>query len=94
MQFRHVLVALTVLTGATALSAAPTAADRSFLMDEGQGVEYEIAVAKLASNKATKPAIRAYAKKIVADHAQANPTLTKLTKAEGITVPAGLAIAD
>ncbi|MDP9163256.1 MAG: DUF4142 domain-containing protein [Pseudomonadota bacterium] len=94
MQLRHAVITFTLLTGPAALAAAPTDADRSFLMDEGQGAQYEIAIAKLAATKATKPAIRTYAKKIVADHAQANPALMKLTKAEGVAVPPGLASAD
>lgn len=86
--------ALLILGGSTAALAKVSDADRHFLSDEMQGARYEIAIAKLAETKATTPAIKAYARKVVADHLQANPALLQLTKAKGVAGLAGMTAGD
>lgn len=88
------IAALMLIGGSTTVLARATNTDRSFLVQETQGARYEIALAKLAATRATTPAIKAYAKKIVADHAQANPALAQLAKAKGVTVSAGMSTSD
>lgn len=85
---------LILLTGPTVGFARVTDTDRSFLVQEVQGARYEIALAKIAENKATMPAIRDYAQKIVADHVTANPALMRLAKSKGVTLPAGMSKSD
>lgn len=95
MTIKIALVAALVIAGsATAVIAKATDTDSAFLVQEMQGARYEIAIAKLAETKATTPAIKAYARKIVADHAQANTSLMQLSKAKGVAVPAGMSGAD
>lgn len=88
------IAALVLIGGSTAALAKVTDTDRSFLVQETQGARYEIAIAKLAATKAATPAIKAYAKKIVADHAQANPALMQLAKSKDVTIPAGMSTSD
>lgn len=88
------LAVLAVAGGTTAAHAKATAADAAFLTQEMQGARYEIALAKLAQTRGTTPAIKAYARKIVADHSQANPALMQLGKAEGVAFPAGMTSGD
>lgn len=85
---------LLTIGGSTAAFGAVTNTDRAFLRQELQGARYEIAIAKLAETKATTPAIKAYARKIVADHSQANPALLQLMKMKAVPSPAGMTASD
>ncbi len=92
---RTVILATTLALASAAAAAAPIAdTDRTFLTSEVQGATYEVGIAKLATQKATKPQIRAYSKKIVADHSTANPELMRLAKSKSVTAPTGMSTAD
>lgn len=82
-------VAFTALAG-TAANAAASGADRDFLIQDVQGARYELALAKLAATKATKPQVRSYAQKIIHDHERANSVLMRLVRQEGVTPPTGM----
>src|SRR5205085_10405979 len=47
-------------------------ADRKFIQDAAEGGMFEVQVAQLAASKATDPAVKDFANKLVQDHEQAN----------------------
>lgn len=78
-----------MLTG-TAYAADVTDRDSKFLKTEAQGTAYELAIAKLAEQKATKPDIQSYAKMIVSDHEQLNAQLRQLASTKGVELPSSM----
>ena len=50
----------------------------------------EVADGQLAASKTTDPAVRAFARKMIADHTKANAQLTTIAKEEGFTLPVGI----
>ncbi len=86
---RIALVILLVLS-APAANATVSADDRSFLRHEAQGDAYELAIAQLAAEKATRGDVKAYAQRIVSDHEQANAALRHLAQDKGVQLPNGM----
>ena len=87
-------VALSASLLSSAVQARASDADRTFLIQDVQGGRYELELAKLATTKATKPAIKQYAQMIVRDHSRANQALMQLMKQEGVNPPAGMTDKD
>jgi len=73
-------------TGAGPLNAA----DKAFLTQAAEGGLYEVAVAKLAADKATDPAIKSYATMLVDHHTQANDQLKQVATSKGLTLTSDL----
>ena len=84
---RRAVLTVALLLAAPAAFAAVSSADRSFLQHEAQGASYELAIAQLAQQKATRPDVKAYAQRIVSDHEQANAELSKLAQSKGVSLP-------
>ena len=78
-----------LLAGAAQAATLP-ARDGKFLRTEIQGASYELAIAKLAQQKATAPDIKAYAEMVVSDHEQLNSELKQIASAKGVTLPADM----
>ena len=91
---RHATLAAAVLLAATPAFAAVSAADRSFLQHEAQGAAYELALAQLAQQKATRDDIKTYAQQLIADHEQANNALDQLAQSKGVSLPKNLSSDD
>ena len=93
---RPLLLAALFLVAMSPAWAQPAVGDgdKAFLVNEAQGSEYEKALAQLAQQKATRPDVKAYADRLVSDHAAQNAALAKLTAAKGVTPPVGMADAD
>ena len=91
---RRVVLAVAILLVATPAFAAVSAADRSFLQHEAQGAAYELALAQLAAQKATREDVKAYAQHVVADHDQANAALEQLAQSKGVSLPKTLSNDD
>lgn len=86
-----VLVAVpTVASAATSAPAAPTAQDVSYLKGAMATDLFEIVTGGVAVNKAHYPTTRAYAKRVVKDHAKALFDARKIAMAEGVAVPDAL----
>jgi len=68
--------------------ATLSAADRSFVTEAAGSGLYEVAVARLATEKASDPAVKDYAAMLLDHHRQANDKLKLVAKDKGITVPA------
>ena len=89
---RAVLAA--VLLAAMPAYAAVSASDRSFLQHEAQGAAYELALAQLAAQKATRDDVKNYAQQIISDHEQANAALGQLAQSKGVPLPKDLSSDD
>lgn len=81
--------------GTTATTTAPAAAttsklahaDASFIKDAAKDGMAEVEAGKLAVQKATDPALKAFAQKMVDDHTKANEELKALAQSKGIDLP-------
>jgi putative membrane protein len=74
--------------------AAPTPADRTFVIEAGQGGLAEVSDGKLALAKSKDMHVRAVAQRMVTDHTAANKKLMMIAKAEALTLPLGPSDAD
>jgi len=90
MTFRPFAVAAAALALAPATASARPSDfpdDHSFIVNAARANLAEISAAKLALNKSDDAAVRAYARKMIADHTKANTQLKALAKAWNTTVP-------
>jgi putative membrane protein len=78
---------------ATAESAASDSAsaamedDAEFAVEAANGGMAEVALSKIAAEKATDPKVKAFAKQMVTDHSKANEELKTLATSKNITLP-------
>ena len=86
---RSTLLALALATFALPAWALGEA-DKKFLLESSEGAQYELALAQLAQQKATRPEVKAYATRLVSDHSTQNPALEKLLAAKGVTPSVGI----
>jgi len=63
-------------------------AHRKFTQDAAEGGMFEVQVAQLAASKATDPAVKDFANKLVQDHQQANNELVQLANTKHVELPA------
>jgi putative membrane protein len=63
--------------------------DKKFLAMAAQGDQNEIALAKLAEQKATNPDVKAFAEKMVKDHTQLSASMKPFMQEWGLTAPTG-----
>jgi putative membrane protein len=76
---------------AAAGSGAPLAlADKNFVTTAAVGGMYEVEAGKLAAEKASDPAVKAYGQKLADDHAKANDELKQIAQAHGMSLPSEL----
>ena len=81
---------LGVASLAVAASAkAATDDDKKFLNTASQSDQNEIALSKLAEVKATNPAVKAFATKMVAEHTKMSATMKPFADARGLTPAMG-----
>ncbi len=64
-----------------------TAHDYKFVMDAAKGGMTEVALGKLAAEKATSPAVKEFGQKMADDHQKANDELMKIVSQKGATLP-------
>lgn len=90
------LAAVGCMTPALAQTPASTIkpSDKTFLVNDAKGGAFELASAKLAQEKATRPDVKNYAQKLVGDHETYNAALEKLGQNKGITLPTEMDPAD
>jgi putative membrane protein len=62
--------------------------DEKFMMKTAQHGKAEVELGKLASEKATAPAVRQFGERMAADHGKANEELMQLAQQKGLTLPA------
>jgi putative membrane protein len=63
-------------------------ADRKFIEDAAEGGMFEVEAGQLAASKASDPAVKEFANKLVQEHQQANDELVKLANAKKVELPA------
>jgi putative membrane protein len=63
--------------------------DKKFLAMAAQSDQNEIALSKLAEQKATNPAVKAFAEKMVTEHTQMTASMKPFVDAWGLTPPTG-----
>lgn len=68
--------------------------DRQFLVKNAQGGAYEIAIAALAQQRTSREDVRAYASRIITDHATYNQALQELALAKGVELPTDMTASD
>src|SRR4051794_7273032 len=88
---------ITLLCAGLALATAPAATaqaasstfpdDHQFIVNATQSNLAEIAAGRIALKQSDTAAVRAYARKMIADHTKAQATLTAVAKAWKTTVP-------
>jgi putative membrane protein len=64
--------------------------DRKFVTEAAGGGLYEVAVAKLATEKATDPQVKSFASMLVDHHTQANEKLKQVATSKGVELPSAL----
>jgi len=80
------LLALAGLAGAQSLSDA----DREFIKKAAIGGAAEVELGTLATQRASRPAVKDFGAKMVKDHGAANAELATLAKSKGVDVPTAL----
>jgi putative membrane protein len=63
--------------------------DKKFLAMAAQSDKNEIALSKLAEQKATNPAVKAFAEKMITEHTQMTASMKPFVDAWGLTSPTG-----
>ena len=100
---REIVLPLTLFASTLLTSARPALAqntptrsttDKDYLVQDAQGAAYELEAAKLATRKASDPAVKAYAQRLVHDHEAYNAALQRLGHDHGFTLPDDLSAAD
>ncbi len=80
--------------GTTSQSGEPAKADATFLNTAGASGIAEVKFAQLAATKATDPAVRSFADKMVADYAPVNQQLNDLAQGIGADLPSDMDARD
>jgi putative membrane protein len=68
---------------------AQTEDDKKFLSMAAQSDQNEIAISKLAEQKAANPAVKAFAEKMITEHTQMTASMKPFVDAWGLTPPIG-----
>src|SRR5262249_35844689 len=74
---------------AAATTAGIASSDSSFLRKAAEGGIAEVALGNLAKEKASDPAVKEFAQKMIDDHSKANVELKAVASQKGVAVPAG-----
>jgi putative membrane protein len=73
-----------------ALAAEPSASDKAFVKNAGQGGLTEVEAGKLAQEKGASQDVKDFGAMMVKDHSQNNSDLAALAKTKGIDAPTAL----
>jgi putative membrane protein len=68
---------------------AATDSDKKFLAMAAQSDQNEIALSKLAQDKASNPAVKAFAEKMVKEHTEMTDSMKPFAESWNLTAPAG-----
>jgi|HubBroStandDraft_6_1064221.scaffolds.fasta_scaffold474058_2 putative membrane protein len=92
LRYGTVLGAICLLIPATALAADEnhgqlSSSDYKFMREADLGGMAEVQLGQIAKDRATDPAVKQFAEKMVNDHTQANQQLSQLASQKGATLP-------
>ncbi len=82
------VLAVAAVVAPTFANASP-AGDKKFLATAAQADQNEIALSKLAQQKATNPDVKAFASKMVDEHTQMTESMKPFAASRALTPPAG-----
>ncbi len=88
------LVAAPVVPSVAQTAAPITNTDHQFLVKDAQGSAYEVAIAALAQQRSSRGDVKAYASRLLTDHAAYNQALQELANAKGVTLPTTMTADD
>lgn len=74
-----------------AIEAVMPNSDKAFFENAASANMFEVESSKLAQTKASDPALKAYAEKMVADHTEAQTKLQALAAQKSVTLPTSMA---
>jgi len=69
-------------------NASLSGADRKFIEHAAMGGKKEVALGRLAAERASSPEVKAFGQMMVDDHSKANSELESLAQQKGVTLPA------
>lgn len=69
--------------------SALSSSDRKFVMEAAHGGMMEVALGRMAVDKASSPDVKQFAQRLVDDHSKANDELRELASQKGIVIPTG-----
>jgi putative membrane protein len=64
--------------------------DRAFLTEAAQGGMAEVEMGRLATERASNPAVKQFGQRMVDDHSKANDELKQVAARKGVTLPTAL----
>lgn len=67
-----------------------SSSDRNFIKEAAEDGMYEVAIARVAAEKAADPEVKSYASKLVDDHTKSNDQLRQIAESRNVTLPASL----
>jgi putative membrane protein len=82
------LAGLACVSLATVHAQQVSSEDRQFIEKAATGGMHEVHMGKMGAERASSPAVKKYAQRLVNDHTKANQELMALAKRKGITLPA------
>ena len=82
------MAGLMTITCAKARAASDD--DKKFLATAAQSDQNEIGLSKLAEEKATNPAVKAFAQKMITEHQKMTANMKPFAESWGVTPPSGL----
>jgi putative membrane protein len=82
------VIGLVAILASTKAKAA-TDDDKKFLATAAQSDQNEIALSQVAEQKATDPAVKAFAKKMVKEHTKMTDSMKPFAESWGLTPPSG-----
>lgn len=77
-------------SGEMTRSKTLSSSDRNFVKEAAEDGMYEIAIARVASEKATDPEVKAFASKLVDDHTKAHDQLRQIAESRNLALPSSL----
>jgi putative membrane protein len=83
-------IVASLMTMALPKARAASDDDKKFLATAAQSDQNEIALSKLAGEKATNPAVKAFAQKMVSEHEKMSASMKPFAESWGVTPPSGL----
>lgn len=95
----NVLGGLCVLASATVMAADEnrgdlSSADYKFISEAARGGMAEVELGQIAKDRATSPAVKQFAEKMITDHSAANQQLNQLASQKRVTLPAEVTASD
>lgn len=90
MSIVHTLIAAALVAAPLTQAAKPdkiAASAETFMKHAAQGGTAEVALARLAKDKASNPEVKAYAERLERDHSKAGDELKSLASSKRVTLP-------